>query len=72
MEVRAMNIRQLRQQQGMTQEELAKRLNVEPPAVSKWERRLAYPRIENLVAMAEIFGCSVGHLLGLEPQKDSA
>lgn len=42
MEVRAMNIKQLREQRNMTQEDLAKRLGVKSPAVSKWERGVSH------------------------------
>lgn len=65
------NIKQLREAHDMTQAELAKRLGVLVPAVSKWERGLAYPRMDNLVKMAQIFGCSTDMVLGLE-KVDSA
>ena len=50
----------------MTQEELAKKLGVKPPAVSKWERGLAYPRMDNVARMAEIFGVSMDVVMGLK------
>lgn len=67
MEVRAMNIKQLREQRDMTQEELAKRLGVKPPAVSKWERGLTYPIMDKVIAMAEVFGVSTDVVMGLAP-----
>lgn len=60
------NIKQLRETHDMTQAELAKRLGVQVPAVSKWERDLAYPRMDKLVQMAQIFGCSTDTVLGLK------
>ena len=50
-----------------TQEELAKRLGVKPPAVSKWERGLTYPIMDKVIAMAEVFGVSTDVVMGLEP-----
>ena len=67
MEVRKMNIKQLREQAGMTQEDLAKRVGVQVPAVSKWERCTAYPLMDKVIAMAEIFGVSTDVVLGLAP-----
>ena len=67
MDVRAMNIKQLREQRDMTQEELAKRLGVLPPAVSKWERGLAYPLMDKVIAMAGVFGVSTDVVMGLAP-----
>ena len=61
-----MNIRQLREANDMTQEELAKKLGVKPPAVSKWERGLAYPRMDNVARMAEIFGVSMDVVMGIK------
>ena len=66
-EVREMNIKQLREQRDMTQEELAKRLGVKPPAVSKWERGMAYPSMNTVIKMAELFQVSMDVVLGLAP-----
>jgi len=63
----ANNIRTLREANGMTQEDLALRLGVKPPAVSKWERGLSYPKMDNVVKMTEIFGVSMSAVMGLEP-----
>ena len=66
-EVREMNIKQLREQRGMTQEELANRLVVKYPAVSKWERGMAYPSMNTVIKMAELFQVSMDVVLGLAP-----
>lgn len=66
-EVRAMNIRPLREQHGMTQEDLAKRLGVKYPAVSKWERGMAYPSMNTAIEMSKIFQVSLDVILGLAP-----
>lgn len=60
------NIKAQREAADMTQEELARKLGVRPPAVSKWERGLAFPRWEKLIEMANIFGCTTDVLLGRE------
>lgn len=62
-----MNIRPLRESRNMTQEELAKLLGVKPPAVSKWERGLAYPRMDNVARMAQIFGTTMDVVMGIKP-----
>lgn len=66
-----LRVRELREKCNITQEELADRLGVEPPAVSKWERGLAFPRTDKLVAMADIFDCTVDYILGREPFRGS-
>ena len=66
-EVREMYIKQLREQRDMTQEELAKRLGVKPPAVSKWERGMAYPSMNTVIKMADLFQVSMDVVLGLAP-----
>lgn len=66
-EVREMNIKQLREQRGMTQEDLANRLGVKYPAVSKWERGMAYPSMNTVIKMAELFQVSMDVVLGLAP-----
>ena len=54
-----MIIARLRKAQGMTQAELAEKMQVTDKAVSKWERDLSCPDIQSLPRLAEILGVSV-------------
>ncbi len=60
------HIRTYREQMKWTQKELAQRLGVERSAVAKWESGKSQPQAARLVALAEIFGCSVDDVLGRE------
>lgn len=60
----AENIRKLRHDLNLSQEQLAERLGVRFQAVSKWERGETYPDIELLPSIASFFGISVDELLG--------
>lgn len=53
----------LRKEKGMTQQELAEKLNITNKAVSKWETGEAFPETSQLVPLANIFGVSVDELL---------
>lgn len=59
---------ELRKKKAWTQEELAKKLNVSPQAVSKWEKDVSFPDVTLLSTIAEIFDTSVDYLLGHEKQ----
>ena len=58
------NIKNLRKEKGMSQEELAEKLNVVRQTVSKWEQNLSVPDSEMLIRIAEVFDVSVSSLLG--------
>lgn len=58
------NIKNLRKEKGMSQEELASKLNVVRQTVSKWEQNLSVPDSEMLIKIAEVFEVSVSRLLG--------
>ena len=49
---------------SMTQEELAKKLNVSSQAVSKWEQCITSPDIALLPVIADVFHISVDELFG--------
>ena len=53
----------LRKEKGLTQEELAKYMDVSPQAVSKWENDQTCPDISALPKLAKLFGVSVDELL---------
>ncbi len=57
------NIKNLRKSKGMTQEELAARVNVVRQTVSKWEKGLSVPDAEMLQRIAEVLDTSVSQLL---------
>ncbi|MBV7391813.1 helix-turn-helix domain-containing protein [Enterococcus alishanensis] len=52
---------------GLTQVELAQQLFVTPQAISKWEKNLAVPSIDNLIALSEVFNLSIDELLRGSP-----
>ncbi|MGN1083867.1 MAG: helix-turn-helix domain-containing protein [Lachnospiraceae bacterium] len=56
-------IKELREQNSMTQSELAERLGVSDKAVSKWETGRGYPDITLLEPIADVFHISVVELL---------
>ncbi len=58
------NLKALRKEKGITQEELAARLNVVRQTVSKWEKGLSVPDSDLLMKLAEILDVPVSRLLG--------
>lgn len=61
----------LRKEKGMTQRDLAEKLNVSDKAVSKWERNVACPDIQNIPKLAEILGISVDELVNAQPKEQT-
>lgn len=58
------NLRRVRCQAGLTQQQLADRLHVTRQSVSSWELGRTEPDFETVGRLAEIFGTSVSSLLG--------
>lgn len=57
------NLQNLRKKAGLSQEELAEKLEVSRQAVSKWETKEAVPDMEKIIAIAELFDCSIDDLV---------
>ncbi len=53
----------LRKKSGMSQEELAEKMNVSRQAVSKWEGALSVPDLDRILQLSEIFGVTTDYLL---------
>lgn len=53
----------LRKRSGLSQEELAEKMNVSRQSVSKWEGAQSVPDINKIIALSEIFGVSTDYLL---------
>ena len=59
----ATNLVALRKQSGLTQMDLAEKLNVSRQAVSRWEVGAAVPSTDNLKILSDLYGVSVDELL---------
>lgn len=56
-------IKQLRKFSGMTQEQLAEKLNISRQALSKWENGTSMPDVESVVRISKLFHISLDELL---------
>ncbi|MDD7289592.1 MAG: helix-turn-helix domain-containing protein [Clostridiales bacterium] len=64
----------LRKEKGLTQVQLAERLNVSDKAVSKWERGLGCPDVSLLARLSQVFAVDLEKLLAgeLDPNSQAA
>ena len=58
-------IKKLRQQFGLTQFDLAKKLNITRSSVNAWEMGISIPSTQYVVELAELFKVSTDYILGL-------
>ena len=74
----AVRLKELRLKKGLTQKELAQKLNMQNTAISKYELNQRKPDTETLLEIANFFNVSVDYLLGnsddrttLNPKEDT-
>ncbi len=65
----AENLKQIRKERGLTQEELAEIMDVSRQAVSKWEMSEGYPEVEKLLLLSNKLNISLDSLMGAEIAK---
>ena len=62
----AERLKELREENQLSQKQLAQQINVSDVAVSRWESKQRIPNIDSLISLALYFQVSAGYLLGLE------
>ena len=62
----AENLKQLRKEKQLSQEELAELLDVSRQAVSKWEQGIGYPEVEKLLLLSRKLNVSLDSLMETE------
>ena len=60
------NLQGLRRAKGLSQDEVAQKLFVSRQTISKWELDKAEPGVENLKALADLYGVTVDQLVGCQ------
>lgn len=59
----AENLKNKRKENNLSQEEVAKKLNISRQSISKWETGTSYPDIENLIKLSELYNISLDELI---------
>ena len=67
----AENLKQLRKEKQISQEELAEILDVSRQAVSKWEQGIGYPEVEKLLLLSGKLNISLDSLMATEITQES-
>ncbi|WP_367925822.1 helix-turn-helix transcriptional regulator [uncultured Ruthenibacterium sp.] len=62
-------IKTLRENMGLSQAALAKRLGVTRASVNAWEMEISSPTAQYLIEMARLFHTSTDFILGLDPEE---
>lgn len=62
----ALRLKELRQERGIGQIELAKKLEVSKGIISLWENGLREPNMYSLIKLAKYFNVTIDYLVGLE------
>lgn len=65
------NLKQIRKEHHLSQEELAELLDVSRQAVSKWEQGIGYPEVEKLLLLSRELNISLDALMSTESTSHS-
>ena len=63
-------IKNYRQKTGLSQEQLAEKINVSRQAITKWENDSGIPDIDNLILLSKVMGISLDELVMGEKESD--
>ena len=58
-------IKECRQQLGLTQKELAEKLNIDPANITNWKKGINLPSLEVFFELCKLLDVSADYLLGL-------
>lgn len=61
-----LRIKELREEKGFSQSNLAMKLGVDQTSISQWERGVANPAVSRLPDLAKILNCSIDDLFPRE------
>lgn len=64
MENFAHRLKELREEKGVTQQDIGKLVNTSKMAISHWEKGHSEPSIAQLISLSNYFGVTVDYLVG--------
>lgn len=60
------NFKNIRKQCGLSQQDVADKLQIKQSSVSDWENDVSRPDYEKLIALAELYDVTLYELLGID------
>ena len=66
MTIFAQRLKELRLENNLSQNKLAKQLGISQAAINKWEKGIIIPTIDSAAIVAKFFNVSIDYLAGLE------
>ncbi|HCX94836.1 MAG: helix-turn-helix domain-containing protein [Clostridiales bacterium] len=60
------NFKNIRKQCGLSQQEVADKLQIKQSSVSDWENDVSRPDYEKLIALSELYDVTLYELLGID------
>ena len=63
-----MNLKTMRESRGLSQQQLADKINVNKSSICKWETGVSRPLRKYRVALCQALGCTEAELMGESPQ----
>jgi len=70
--VNQVEIKKYRERAGISKAELARTMEVDSAAVTRWEKGTALPRAAKIPKLADLFGCSIDQLYGRQPPTEAS
>lgn len=64
-----LRLKELRKKAGLSQPQVAKKLEVERSTVSGYERNISWPTVPGLIKLASIYNVSIDYMLNITPYK---
>lgn len=61
----AERLKELREERNLSQNDLAKEVNISVACISRWENNLRVPNIDSIIILCKFFKCSSDYLIGL-------
>ena len=63
------NLKKIRKENNLSQEDLAEKLNVSRQSVSKWEQGIAYPEMDKVLQICKMFNLNIDEFLNQDINK---
>ena len=63
-----LKLKEIRVEKNLLQKDVAEKMQCTCSCISSWEKEITEPSIDDLIRLADFFGCTVDYLIGREEE----